>query len=412
MKRWLIVVIADLLLAALVLILQRDDAVTKAMPDGSSLTFSGVQVGQSNVYTHGTGLAKLLGDLVPSNGVSVARYKLQRSRTLRMPSMEGGELLTAELQLTGPSKPPPLVSPPFYRKYRLLISGDRDEYFFVKEINAFKPFDDGWLAHLWCSSFPRDSRLLHFRLQERDSHDTRDWHEVATFDAKNPKPARVESWKADTLPRFHLPDDLEVEVGGLTMRNKPIHPTDIWENTTELPIRITRHGQTITNWGILESKMKDASGNFDSLPVMGKLMTNDWMVYRIFRPLDPAWPWRFQARIGSDSDFPATNLHSLVIPFPLAGPVQTNLGGYACRIEFVNAMMLSVQLTDKPSAVRMSFVSAVDNYGQNIDDRAGLWGQHGFWRQMKRNSPAEIRATVAIRPEHEIQFTLQPRREK
>jgi hypothetical protein len=78
--------------------------------------------------------------------------------------------------------------------------------------------------------------------------------------------------------------------------------------------------------------------------------------------------------------------------------------------------MLSVQLTSKPAGVRLSFVSAVDGDGNNLDDWSGSWGQHSFWKSLKVRSltgppPGGVHATVAIRPEYEIEFTLRPRDE-
>lgn len=92
--------------------------------------------------------------------------------------------------------------------------------------------------------------------------------------------------------------------------------------------------------------------------------------------------------------------------------MQTNLAGFPCRIEFVNTRMLSVQLTNKPPAMRLSLVSVVDENGQSLDDFTGSWSQHGFAKMLKLNNPTKLHLTVAIRPEHEIEFTLQPRREK
>jgi hypothetical protein len=168
---------------------------------------------------------------------------------------------------------------------------------------------------------------LHFRLEERERSDTREWIELATFVVKNPKLAREETWKPDQSPRFKLPEDLEFEAGEVTVRHEPIHPTDIWEYTASLPIRITQRGQAVTNWGILEGKVRDATGNSDGVPA-NKIVTNGWMVHRMFHPADPAKPWKFHLHLGRDSDFPVTNLFSFAVPFPLRGPVETNFGGF------------------------------------------------------------------------------------
>ncbi len=200
-------------------------------------------------------------------------------------------------------------------------------------------------------------------------------------------------------------------MGDLTVRHEPPHRTDIWEYSAELPLRITRHGQPVTHWGMLEGKVRDCSGNFDHLPA-SKTLTNDWMVYRIFRTLDPTKLWKFQVTIGRDGEFPATNLFSFAVPFPLPAPLQTNLGGFPCRIEFVNTTMLSVQLTQKPPGMRLSFVSAADAEGVDLKEFGGSWGQHLFWKFLNLTKPTQVYATVAIRPETEVEFTLEPKYER
>src|SRR6185436_13024254 len=113
--------------------------------------------------------------LVPSNGVSVGSFKLRRAQTITIPAWDGGEVLAAEIKLLpGSPREKSLMFPPFYRKCRLLISGDND-YSFIYDFTDFKSYDDGIFSLFYRYAFPRDSRLLHFRLEERDSSDTRDW---------------------------------------------------------------------------------------------------------------------------------------------------------------------------------------------------------------------------------------------
>src|SRR5207245_6241010 len=87
--------------------------------------------------------------------------------------------------------------------------------------------------------------------------------EAATFVVKNPKRPLIQTWLVEKLPRFKLPGDIEVQVGELTVRAERIHPNDIWENIALLPMRVTNNGQALTNWGIYEARVWDASGNFD-----------------------------------------------------------------------------------------------------------------------------------------------------
>ena len=91
--------------------------------------------------------------------------------------------------------------------------------------------------------------------------------------------------------------------------------------------------------------------------------------------------------------------------------------GFPVHIEFVNTDMLSVELTNKPASLRLTFIKAVDDDGTNLDDWSGSWGQHGFWKKLKlartaTPKPVRVRATVAIHENYETEFILQPRYER
>jgi len=78
---------------------------------------------------------------------------------------------------------------------------------------------------------------------------------------------------------------------------------------------------------------------------------------------------------------------------------------------------LSVELTNQPAPLRLTFVQAVDDEGANLDDRTGSWGQHSFWRSLKlpRTSipkAVTVHATVAIHENYDTEFLLQPRYER
>jgi len=372
---------------------------------------SNLKTGRTNVYTHGTWLSQTLGRFAPASGINIAGFKLEQPTRVTYTAPEGSESLTARLRLLpGSPRENTLVSPPFHRKFRLLIPSD-DDFAFVREFDGFQQLTDGLCAYVSPSSFPRDSRLLRFRLEERDTSESRDWREVATFVVKNPKVARIEPWRTERHPRLKLADDLELAVGELIVRHEPINPTDIWEYSGLLPVRVIQNGQMRTNWGIHNGPIRDASGNFDQF-TFSKVITNDWMVYRMFRPLDPTKAWRFQVNVALDSDYPATNLFSFTVPWPLTGVIQTNLGGFPVGISFVNTEMLSVELTNKPPETRLTFVKAVDDEGNDLDDWSGSWRQHSFWKSLKLSKPAQVRATIAIHRNYPVEFTLLPTYER
>jgi hypothetical protein len=323
---------------------------------------------------------------------------------------EGSEMLTAQFRLLpGSPRENVLVSPPFHRKFRLLISG-ADNFAFVSEFDGFRKFADGLFASVGASSFPRDSRLLRFQLEERDKAESGDWRAVATFVVKNPKPARIENWETQENPLFKVAEGLEVEIGELNVRHQPINPGDIWENTGLLPVRVFQNGTLRTNWGIHDGSIRDASGNFDRF-TFSKVITDYWMVYRMFRPLDPAKAWRFQVNVALDSDFPATNLFTFSLPRPSSGAIRTNLGGFQVQIHPYDADWLGVELADERPGMRLTFVKAVDDAGNDLDNSSGSWGQHSFNKSLKPAGTGQVHVTVAIHTNYPVRFTLLPRYE-
>jgi hypothetical protein len=415
--------VAALILIATICIgflIWRDNSSEQKLPDGTVLVLSGVKVGHRNNYSHGTRVSKVLSRLAPSNAIHVAGLKLQRPQLVGRSAPEGCELLTAELWL-GPGSPQEktFTSPPFYRKHRWLISGDDDgDFAFVNEFNESRKYEDGLFSLICAETFPRTSPRLHFRLEERQTNNTRNWQEVATFVVNNPKRARVEPWKPEHSPRLKLADGLDAEIGELSIRHEPIHPTDIWEYTAFLPVRVFRNGQWATNWGIPGGQVRDATGNYESLNFgFTKRITNGWTEYRMHRPLDTSKVWKFRVSFARDSDYPATNLHSFTVTWPLTNAIHTNFSGLPVKIDFVNTDMLSVELTNNPAHLRLTLLSAVDDEGRNLDNWTGSWDQHRFWKMLKLErtappKPVRIHATVAIHANHEAEFMLKPRYER
>jgi hypothetical protein len=415
--KWKLSIVGLIAIASvLAFFLWRGDSSTRTLSDGSRLTLSGVRIGQTNVYTHGTFLSKTIGRFAPSNGISIAGYKLQQpSKVTRhgwFNPAQNVEVLTAQLQLLpGSARADDLLDPPFYRKFRLLIYGD-DGFTYVREFEGFKEYDYGIFQYINAPTFPRTSSRLHFRLEERDNGHTRSFRELATFTVKNPRRAKVENWTVDKAPRITLAAGLELEVRELIVRTEPIHPDDIWDHITELVFRVMRRGQMLSNWDLHDTRIRDASGNIDWF--LGNVrITNDWAVCTSARVLDPSVPWRFDANFALDSDFPETNLYSFAITWP-TGTNWTEFSGLPVSISFVNSAVLAVQIPSKPPHLRLTFVSAFDDEGRNINEGSGSWSQHSFWKLLKVRSNKQmiINATIAIQPNHPASFTLQPRYDK
>ena len=132
----------------------------------------------------------------------------------------------------------------------------------------------------------------------------------------------------------------------------------------------------------------------------------------MFRLLDPTKAWRFHVNVALDSDYPATNLFSFSIPRTLTGTIQTNLGGFEVHIGYNSADWLNVELVGKQAETRLTFVKAVDDKGNDLDNWSGSWGQHSFLKSLKSSNPSPVHATVAIHPNYPVEFTLRPRYER
>src|SRR6266581_6285811 len=94
------------------------------LDDGSLLVLNRVAVDSQIKIAHGTKVAKLLGNLVPSNGVHLLNVNFDR-RTLESFYSGGKSWLVAEFRLTGTNAAKhPLVNPAFFRQFRFVIHGD------------------------------------------------------------------------------------------------------------------------------------------------------------------------------------------------------------------------------------------------------------------------------------------------
>src|SRR5436309_13914952 len=70
--------------------------------DGSLLVLNRALFGPTCEFVHGTGLEKLLEKLIPSNGIGLLRFKLERP-TRQSFGQQGGGQLVAEFSLSGRS---------------------------------------------------------------------------------------------------------------------------------------------------------------------------------------------------------------------------------------------------------------------------------------------------------------------
>jgi len=395
-----------------------DDAQTFTLPDGSRFVLSKVRVGRTNVYLHGSFLSKSIGRFVPSNGLSIATFKIAPPKKVMVNAWsESGDILSARFQFFPASGRTDDGSDEwFYREFRLLVTGD-DGFSYVHEFqrpHELKIYPDGIYGYLHAATWPRTSARITIRLEHRSSESSRDYRELATFMVKNPRRVEAEIWPVPQPFRTNLPGDVDVEIGEMVVRkNTTTYAGDIWEHMAELPVRFTCNGQVLTNWGIQYGPITDATGNRDFFSAI-KVFTNEWTVYRLFRVLDPKVPWRFDISFALDSNYSQTNLFDFDAPWPMKGKISTNLAGVPVTIGYVYTDMLDVELPTKPPYLRLSFVKAIDDDGKDLNAVAASWRQHGFSRKLsvRNQKTVNVRATIAIHPNYPTSFTLQPRHEK
>ena len=401
---------------AIALLLWRDGAHTRTSPDGSRLVLSDVRIGQTNVYLHGTLLSKSIGRFAPSNGWSIGDITVARPTQVPVHGWSGTEILSAQLKVYPASgRGDDFLKPPFYRKFRLLLIGD-DGFSFVQEFYQpyeFKRYSDGIYGYVHARKWPRTSREIRIRLEERLTESRRDFRELATFTVTNPRLVEPESWTASKSFHTNLLGNIHMEVGEIVVRSEPPNPRDIWEHTAELPVRFKSNGQMLTNWGIHYGPMQDATGNPELFTFGSTLvLTNDWSVYRIFRELNPMHPWRFEVNVALTADFPETNLFTFDAPSTRRPTFSTNFAGVPVTIGYIRDHTFQVELPSRPPDLRLTLIEARDDQGNHLT--AGSWGQHRFSTQFAlRVGQREwnVRATIAIHPNYPVEFTLQPRYE-
>ncbi|HUR45599.1 MAG TPA: hypothetical protein VMZ27_06915 [Candidatus Saccharimonadales bacterium] len=388
----------------------QDSSLKQTLPDGTLLTLSGVKVGSTNKFQHGTIVSKTVGRLAPTNGFRVGNWKLERPKVLTFTGPEGREILTARLKVESTSAAARILHPNFYRRYRVLVSGERG-FTIVTDLSNFQRQPDGFFSYLSLWDYPRDSRTITVRLEERGSPQDRNWYPVASFAMRNPHRVQAATWKTVPPPTIDFGPDLKVELGEIVVRDGRPVPEDMWEKTSLLRLRFTSHGQIVTNFGCHESTVTDATGNWGRLAGR-RSEANGWVTYTGFNPLDPVLPWRVKLDFALDSELPATNLFAFTVNWPMSGVLQTNLGSWPVSVSPANNSMLAVELTTKPEDTRLTFVSAKDDAGNNIDNRSGSWSQHSFWRSVQITGPTAVHVVVAIRRNYRAEITVQPRYEQ
>ena len=394
------------------------------LADGTLIELSGLKFGTSNAFVHGNGLERILGNLLPTNGLQLGPLKLNRPKIANQYGFNRSTL-SAEFRISGPPVAVGkslLLNPKFYREYRVVITGP-DGFPYVEEFLRPTLYPDGAFIYVNSTSFPRRARILHFQIQQHDQQ-LAPWKTLVEFEGRNPGRDEQRSWPVEMTPVQRLTNDLEFLVDRITVT--PTHSNRweyFWQTTVNIPIQVKENGVLGTNWTLHQIQAEDVSGN--SLFVgVAKQPVNDWMLLQGFRSLDPGKVWRVKADLARESEFPPEELFTFEVPVPPGGSFLTNFGSDVLKVGWVNSNMLAVELPEKPEGKRLIFVGARDYRGRSIDEHSGSWSRSRFWKSLKlpeRVSRGDaqsaaagpgkadvITATVALTRNIPVEFTVQP----
>ena len=380
------------------------------LPDSALLVLTRAKFGTTNEFSHGRSWEKLLGRLIPSNGLQIARQKLERP-TQQAFKMTSKPWLVTEFQLVpaDTNAGHALINPGFYRQFRCLVSGDTG-LDYVEEFwaNNFKKQRDGYFGYIISTRFPRDSKWLNFRIQQQPTRDG-PWREFAKFKIRNPTRPANHAWVAATTPATTQVGGMEFTLRDVTFEEREVTPRDIWNHQVMLPFRVQTNGVTLTNWSAARVEAEDASGNWEFVGSI-RGITNGWNVQRAWRGLDPRFVWKLDVDFAPQSDFAPGSLRTLQVPVRLAQPIKTNLAGMPFEIKWVNGSMLAVQMTEKRADLRLVFAGARNSSGKDLHDGTGSWSQHEFWKSLNLDDgESSVDATFAIVPNVHVTYFVQPR---
>jgi len=171
------------------------------LSDGSMLVLNRVQVGSNVVFSHGPVISQLLGGAIPTNGLHLGKYSLDRATQEKF-DFGRGSYLVAEFRLTGSNAPShPLVTPAFYRQFRFVVYGEQGIEF-VEESwgRQFRSFSDGYFGYIATSTFPRDARMLGIRVERRETQEADPGKSLPTSRSRIPSAPRSSRGWPPPLP--------------------------------------------------------------------------------------------------------------------------------------------------------------------------------------------------------------------
>jgi len=405
-------VVAVLALAGAVAIYRnlRREQRFQRLPDGAELVLTRVAYGTRSEFRHGTSWEKLLGDLIPTNGIGIAGLRLQRPNHDPVFTYGKPELV-AEFKLRiGPDKPGshPLIDSRGLC-CRCIISG-ADGVGYAESLwpNQFRAYRDGYFGYILSSRFPRDSEWLHLRIYQCEPPQG-PWHAVANFTIKNPtRPANL-PWVARAPSIMTTTNGMEFALGEVTVETQPASESAFTNAPVLLPFRVRTNGLALTNWSAVDIEAEDATGNWDHLTSVPEF-SRDWTTRRVRRLLDARAVWKLEVDFSPQSDFAPENLFTLQVPLNLPRPFTTNCLGVPLEVSWVNQSMLAVTMPTNITNRRLLFIKARNAEGRDLNRRTGSWAQFQFWRMLDLSEAGDaVEATVAVVPNVHATYLIQPK---
>jgi RNA polymerase sigma factor (sigma-70 family) len=372
------------------------------LEDGSVLLLNRVLVDSQVSIVHGTRLAKLLGNLVPAKGVHLLTLNLDRRSVLNFNS-GGKSLLVAEFHVSGPNAAShPLVTPAFYRQFRIVLHGQRGIEF-VQELSQFKTYPDGYCGYISTSRFPRDSQWLGFRVERRATKDEGGpWQKVADLKIRNPARPTIQPWVADSAPNTKSIGGLDLVLGDVTVETIPYMSHDIWNHVVSTPFEVRSNGVLLTNWSAAHVQAEDASGNWDPLAT--------------HRSLDPRYVWKLEADFEPVSDFAEGEVATIGLPRP-SSTITTNVMNVPVTVSWDGYLLDASIPTNQPN-LGLRFINAPNDEGENVYNAASASGtQYRFRKDSFMTRRGNVlttdfkptKVTVAVVPNVHATFYTQPR---
>jgi len=176
-----------------------------------------------------------------------------------------------------------------------------------------------------------------------------------------------------------------------------------------IPWQVLKEGVPLTNWTLQDPILRDASGNADYISPNHVPTANNWMLLHAYKSPDPRKVWKIQAQLAENSGFEPANVVTLHIPIGHFPPFETNVAGYPFRVQFFHDILSTELLLTNRADVRLNFLHAEDQNGENQDHNRLGFTQYVFQMIVNRQAGGEWTETFAIGKNISVEFIIKPR---